>query len=76
MPQFKTLQFENTPSGQTQKTQTLQREALQGWRVVSETITQGEFQGTKACCLFLIFPPCAFLAGHKKGIITVTLQRD
>ena len=76
MPQFKTLQFPNTPDGQLQKTRALEYETASGWRVVSETITAGDFNKEKACCFFLIFAPCAFLAGHAEGIITVTLQHN
>lgn len=76
MPEFKTLQFPSTPAGQIAKTQALAREGAQGWRLVSETITAGEFNKEKACCFFMIFAPCAFLAGHKHGTITVTLQKD
>lgn len=76
MSQFKTLEFPNTPSGQTRKNRTLEIETSQGWRVVSETIVPGKFKGSNACCLFLIFAPCAFLAGHEDGVISVTLERD
>lgn len=76
MPQFKTLQFPNTPQGQTEKIKTLEIESAQGWRVISETIVPGKFKGEKACCLFFIFAPCAFLAGHKDDTINITLQKD
>jgi hypothetical protein len=76
MAEFKTLQFPNTPSGQKAKVKALEREVVQGWRVVSETIAQGKFNGGRACFLFLICAPCALLAGRKDDIITVTLQKD
>jgi hypothetical protein len=76
MAEFKTIQFPNTPAGQTQKTQRLAELDAEGWHVISETITAGEFNKEKACCFFLVFAPCAFLAGHKEGVITVTLRRD
>lgn len=76
MPQFKTLQFPNTPQGQTEKIKALEMETAQGWRVISETIVPGKFKGGKACFLFFIFAPCAFLAGHKNDIISITLQKD
>jgi hypothetical protein len=76
MAEFKTLQFPNTPAGQVEKTRALARESAQGWRLVSETIQAGDFNKEKACCFFMIFAPCAFLAGHKEGVITVTLQHD
>jgi DNA segregation ATPase FtsK/SpoIIIE-like protein len=73
---FKTLQFPNTSRGQAEKIRALRGESAAGWRIVSETVTPGAFKGGEACCLFLVFPPCALLAGHKKGQITVTLQRE
>jgi|HubBroStandDraft_5_1064220.scaffolds.fasta_scaffold47757_1 uncharacterized protein YecT (DUF1311 family) len=76
MAEIKTLQFPNTPRGQAEKVRILQWETSQGWRVVSETIIPGKFRGGQACCLFLIFAPCAFLAGHTDDVINVTLQRD
>lgn len=76
MPQFKTLQFPNTAKGQAAKIRTLERETANGWRVVSETIAPGKFKGANACCLFLIFAPCAFLAGHEDDIINITLEKD
>jgi hypothetical protein len=76
VPQFKTIQFPNTPRGQAQKIRALEREAAEGWRVLSETIVPGKFKGGQACCLFLIFAPCAFLAGSTDGVITVTLERS
>lgn len=75
MAEFMTVQFPNTAAGQTAKTKKLTELAREGWSVVSETITAGEFNKEKACCFFLIFAPCAFLAGHKEGTITVTLSR-
>lgn len=75
MAQFKTLQFPNTAAGQAEKIKALERESAQGWRVISETIVPGKFKGGKACCLFAILPPCAFIAGYKDDIITVTLQK-
>ncbi len=76
MAEFMTVQFPNTAAGQLEKTQRLAQLDSEGWRVISETIAGGEFNKEKACCYFLIFAPCAFLAGHKDGTITVTLRRD
>ena len=76
MTDFKTLQFPNTPAGQAQKVKALQHYAANGWRVVSETVVQGKFKGGKACCLYTICPPLAFLAGQGDGVITITLQKD
>jgi hypothetical protein len=73
MAQFKTLQFSNSPRGQADKVRALQLETSRGWRVVSETIIPGKFKGSQTCCLFMIFAPCAFLAGHKDDIISITL---
>ena len=76
MARFKTLEFPNTPRGQQRKISALEKETARGWRVVSETIVPGKFKGRQACCLFLIFMPCAFLAGHQDDIITITLVYD
>jgi len=73
---FKTLTFPNTPKGQKQKNEALQREISRGWEVVSETITQGKFRGADACCLFIICAPLAFCAGYSDGTINVTLKRE
>ena len=74
--EFKTLEFPNTPEGQRDKTVTLQKAYEDGWEVVSENIKEGEFRGGRACCFFLIFAPCAFLAGTTDGTIIVTLKRE
>jgi hypothetical protein len=84
MPEFKTLHFRNTDSGQQQKIEALQEHAAAGWRVVSETITQGKFKGGDACCLTTagfaccgpFGAPLGLAAGHTEGTINVTLQRD
>jgi hypothetical protein len=76
MPEFMTVQFPNTAAGQAAKTRKLAELSRQGWSVVSETITAGEFNKEKACCFFMIFAPCAFLAGSKEGTINVPLSRD
>ena len=74
--EFKTLTFPNTEEGRREKNSKIQWYANQGWEVVSENIKQGEFRGGRACCLFLICTPCAFLAGSTDGEIIVTLKRD
>ncbi len=76
MAELMTIQFPNTPEGQLQKNQKLSELYAEGWRVVSETISGGEFKKEKACCFFMIFPPCAFLAGSTPGAINVTLTKD
>ncbi|MCL2046887.1 MAG: zinc-ribbon domain-containing protein [Oscillospiraceae bacterium] len=76
LKEYKTLEFPNTPEGQRNKILTLENLSREGWRVVSETVTEGSFKGGKACCLYLICAPLAFLAGKKDGTINVTLQRD
>ena len=74
--EFKTLTFPNTEEGRREKNSKIQWYANQGWEVVSENIKQGEFRGGRACCLFLICTPFAFLAGSTDGEIIVTLKRD
>ena len=73
---FKTLTFPNTPKGQQQKVQALEKAAEEGWVVVSETLTQGETKGCQACCLAVIFWPLVFCAGSTDGEISITLKRD
>lgn len=76
MGDFQTFRFPNTPEGQRQKVERLAAESAQGWRIVSETIEQGEFKGGKACCLFTICAPLAFLAGRHDSVICLTLERE
>lgn len=75
MAEVKTLQFLNTPAGQAQKNKVLVEHLQQGWKVVSETVTQGHMKGDQACCLALICLPLGFAAGRTDGEISVTLQR-
>ena len=74
--EFKTLTFPNNASGQKKKIQELQKATAEGGEIVSETLTQGKFKGGTACCLAVIFLPCAFCAGSSDGTITVTLKRE
>ena len=74
--EYKTLQFPDTPKGQKQKVEAINQLATEGWKVTSETITQGSFKGGKAFCLGIIFLPLALCAGKKAGTINVTLERD
>jgi hypothetical protein len=76
MKEYKYLKFPNNQQGQEEKLKALQEASSDGWRVISETITPGKFKGGKACCLFVIFAPCAFFAGHSDGEINITLERD
>jgi predicted ATP-dependent serine protease len=73
--EYKTLHFSNDIAGQKEKNKTLNSLAKSGWRVTSETITEGGFNGEKACCLGVMFPPLALCAGNKTGTINVTLER-
>ncbi|NQU87599.1 MAG: hypothetical protein HQ541_17745 [Mariniphaga sp.] len=75
MKEYKNLKFLNSAKGQEEKIRILAQESKKGWRVASENIVPGKFKGKDACCLFLIFAPCAFLAGHTEGEIHVTLER-
>jgi len=76
MKEFKNLKFENNAKGQRAKVEALAEASKDGWMVVSETLEPGKFKGGTACCLFIIFAPCAFLAGSTDGFINVTLSRD
>lgn len=76
MKEFKTLNFPNSQQGQKEKIKALREASAEDWKITSETITPGKFKGGKACCLFVIFAPCAFFAGHTEGEINVTLERE
>lgn len=76
MKEYINLKFPNDATGQRMKLEALQSYGAQGWRVVSETITPGKFNGGNACCLALICLPLAFCAGSTDGEINVTLERD
>jgi hypothetical protein len=84
MAEFKTLQFPNNADGQTAKIAALTAHANLGWRVVSETITQGHIKGEEAaasaCAGMLCCGPfgatAGLTAGRTDGTINVTLQRD
>ena len=75
--EFKTLRFADTWFGQRAKVKALEKYTSEGWEVVSETITQGHFQGTNAFCLYhLCGPSFALCGGTSNGTINVTLKRD
>jgi len=76
MKEFKNLKFANNAKGQQAKLDALSEASKDGWTVVSETIEAGKFNGSQACCLFILCAPCAFLAGSSDGWINVTLSRD
>lgn len=84
MAEFKTLDFPNTPDGQKEKIAALTAHSADGWRVVSETITQGHVKNEEAAanaCLGMICcgpigATAGLTAGRTDGTITVTLQRD
>lgn len=73
--EYKNLQFPNNEKGQADKLRALQTYGAEGWKVASETITQGKFKGGNACCLSVICLPLAFCAGSTDGTINVTLER-
>jgi hypothetical protein len=75
MAEFRTMTFPDTPEGQRQKVRALGEASKNGWIVISETITPGQFNGKLACCLAFFYFPCAFCAGSSKNRINVTLQR-
>lgn len=74
--EYISLQFANNAYGQKDKIKAIQQKSAEGWRVASETISPGKFNGGTACCLGLICLPLAFLAGSSDGYITVTLERE
>jgi hypothetical protein len=73
--EYKTLQFPNNKKGQADKLTALQTYGAEGWKVSSETITPGKFNGGSACCLAIICLPLAFIAGSSNGSINLTLER-
>ena len=73
--EYQTLQFPNNAKGQTDKLSTLRTYGAEGWKVASETITPGKFNGGSACCLAFLCLPLAFCAGSQDGVINVTLER-
>lgn len=76
MPLFKTLHFDDSPKGQREKVRVLEKYTADGWRLVSETITPGRYDGGTGCCLALICLPLGFLAPKSQNRINVTLQLD
>src|SRR5258708_7281717 len=74
--EYLTKTFENTPAGLRQKDEQSRNLGLQGFRIISEHIEQGQLKGGDACCLFLICAPLAFLAGSTTGNIIVTYGRE
>lgn len=74
--EYRTLVFPNTTAGQNEKVRTINALSKEGWKVVSETITQGQFKGKTACCLAIICLPFGFCAGSTEGNINVTLEKD
>lgn len=51
------------------------RNRRDGWRVVSVTPIPGHYRGKRGCCLFVIFPPLAFLAGRTDDRWLVVYER-
>src|SRR5450759_3395589 len=74
--EYHTTQFANDEEGLRQRNLYNAKMANAGWWIVSEGIEQGKFKGDKACCLFFIFPPLAFLAGRAAGVVTITFARE
>lgn len=74
--EYRTVQFSNDGEGLQRRNLYNAQMARANWWIVSEVIEQGEFRGKKACCLFFIFPPLAFLAGRAAGVVTVTFATE
>jgi len=74
---YKNLEYKNDEAGRRQKIEDLNYYSQQGWSVVSENIENGEFNGQKACCLWMMCCiPFALMAGNKTGKIRVTLEKE
>jgi hypothetical protein len=76
MREFHTLEFPATPDGQREKVRELREWTTKGWKIVSETIEPGKYEGCAGCCLFSICMPLVFLTPKTPGTIHVTLERD
>jgi len=82
--EFKTLQFPNNETGQSQKVEALKEASRKGWRLISETITSetvdiGDSARNAACLCFLCGPFCTpFLMTPttKTGTINLTFARS
>ena len=75
MTQFETLRFLADAKGQARKNATLTYLSDRGWHVTGESIEQGKFKGSDACCLALICLPLGFAAGHDTNVAVVSIQR-
>jgi hypothetical protein len=78
MKEYMALRFPNNAKGQTEKLNAIKTYGQQGWKIASETITAGKFNGGKACCWASTgcCLPLAFTAGSTDGEINVTLEKD
>jgi len=72
---IKTLTFEATEKGQKEMAVKILEMEKNGWKEISRVTETGKYKGGKGCCLFLIFAPLAFLAGHKNDKIIITFEK-
>jgi hypothetical protein len=74
--EYYTARFANDAQGIAEKDRYARRMAAQGWKVSSELIDQGQFNGPTACCLASVCLPMGFLAGRGPSVVTVTFVRE
>lgn len=70
--QNKVLTYKDNERGRSQMAVDLEIWSRQGWQVVSQTVSEGNYGLGKTCCLGCIFLPLSLL-GKKSGTITLIL---
>ena len=76
MVEYHTLQFRNDAVGIADRNRITNDMARFGWRIQSEVVEKGNYDGKQACCFFAIFAPCVFLTRREASTITVTFVRE
>lgn len=72
---IKTLTFEVSANGQKEMAEKISAMKKEGWKETNRVTGTGKYKGGKGCCLFFIFAPLAFLAGHNKDKTIVTFEK-
>lgn len=67
--EYTTKKYVNDEDGIKMKNLEASAMSKEGWKIQSENIEAGKFNGSKACCYYLICFPLVFFAGSKKGFI-------